>query len=111
MAEQVEAEPDIVDPGSGDEDVSAAAAPVKYPLEVVYCEICTMPPEVRIMSHVCIFFICHNHKTFDLRRHQKIITNLTTLAKKRMFNLYCAYGKQSQMSHIQRFVLNRSFTI
>ena len=34
-------------PGSGDE--VEGAAPVQYPLEVEYCEICTMPPEVGVI--------------------------------------------------------------
>ncbi len=50
MAEQA---PDYQEPGSGDEDASAVAAPLEYPLEVVYCEICTMPPEVTILCVCC----------------------------------------------------------
>ncbi len=33
-------------PGSASGDEGAAA--VQYPLEVEYCEICTMPPEVGV---------------------------------------------------------------
>lgn len=49
MAEQAPAATLDTGSASGDEDVSAAVvAPVEYPLDVVYCEICTMPPEVGI---------------------------------------------------------------